>query len=69
MNQRQQAIAKVAFVLLAALGITGCASIATKEVVATKEAPAAIGHIPKRSSSATCFFSRGRFPLIQRRIS
>ena len=43
MNQRQLAIAKIPFVLLAALAIAGCASTATKEVVATKEAPAAIG--------------------------
>ncbi len=63
MNQRQQAVAKVLFVLLAALGIAGCASIATKEVVATKEAPAAIGPYSQAIKFGNMLFLAGQISI------
>ena len=63
MNQRQQAVAKVLFVLLAALGIAGCASTATKEVVATKEAPAAIGPYSQAIKFGNMLFLAGQISI------
>jgi 2-iminobutanoate/2-iminopropanoate deaminase len=63
MNQRQQAVAKVLVVLLAALGIAGCASIATKEVVATKEAPAAIGPYSQAIKFGNMLFLAGQISI------
>ena len=63
MNQRQQAIAKVSFVVLAALAIAGCASTATKEVVATKEAPAAIGPYSQAIKFGNMLFLAGQISI------
>ena len=63
MNQRQQAIAKVSFVLLAALGFAGCASTSTKEVVATKEAPAAIGPYSQGIKFGNMLFLAGQISI------
>jgi len=63
MNRWQQAIAKVPFVLIAALGIAGCAATATKEVVATKEAPAAIGPYSQAIKFGNLLFLAGQIPI------
>jgi 2-iminobutanoate/2-iminopropanoate deaminase len=63
MNQRQQAASKSALLLLVALGITGCASIATKEVVATKEAPAAIGPYSQAIKFGNMLFLAGQISI------
>ncbi len=63
MNQGQQAIVKITFVLLAALGITGCAATATKEVVATKDAPAAIGPYSQAIKFGNMLFLAGQIPI------
>ena len=63
MNQRQQAIAKVPFVLFAALVIAGCAATPTKEVVATKEAPAAIGPYSQAIKFGNMLFLAGQISI------
>jgi 2-iminobutanoate/2-iminopropanoate deaminase len=63
MNQRQQALVKVPFALLAALLIAGCAATATKEVVATKEAPAAIGPYSQAIKFGNMLFLAGQISI------
>jgi len=63
MNQKQQAVTKVSFVLLAAIGVAGCASTAMKEVVATKEAPAAIGPYSQAIKFGSMLFLAGQIPI------
>ena len=63
MNQRQQAIAKVSFVLLSVLGFAGCATTSTKEVVATKAAPEAIGPYSQGIKFGNMLFLAGQIPI------
>ncbi len=63
MNQTQLAIAKISFLLLAALGIGGCASMSTKEVVATKDAPEAIGPYSQAIKFGNMLFLAGQIPI------
>ena len=63
MNQRQQAIAKVSFVFLSVLGFAGCASLSTKEVVATKAAPEAIGPYSQGIKFGNMLFLAGQISI------
>jgi 2-iminobutanoate/2-iminopropanoate deaminase len=63
MNKTPQAISKAALLLVAALGITGCATTATKEVVATKEAPAAIGPYSQAIKFGNMLFLAGQISI------
>lgn len=63
MNKGQRALARISFALLPVLVITGCASTATKEVVATKDAPAAIGPYSQAIKFGNLLFLAGQIPI------
>lgn len=63
MNQSPHAAITIPLVFLAALGIGGCASTATKEVVATKEAPAAIGPYSQAIKFGSMLFLAGQISI------
>jgi 2-iminobutanoate/2-iminopropanoate deaminase len=63
MKFNQQAFVKFAFAACVALGLIGCATGLTKKVVATNDAPAAIGPYSQAIRVGNMLFLAGQIPI------